>query len=224
MKNVTVVFDLDGTLVDTAPDLLAATNHVLERIDAPAIEAGQLRPTVSHGARAMIEKGLELAGRDLTEDGIESLLAQFLSYYDENIAVTSKPYPGAMVLLQSLSTAGARLAVCTNKREGLSRKLLNELSLAEHFHAIVGRDTLPVCKPDPGHLIGTVILADGNPNRAIMIGDSETDVTTAKVAGIPIIAVSFGYSDVPVSELQANGVANSYGELHHELSRLSANL
>jgi len=224
MKNVTVVFDLDGTLVDTAPDLLAATNHVLASVDAPPVAMEGLRPTISFGARAMIEHGLKLAGQERSAAEVDALLDAFLEHYAQNIAVSSRPYPGAQIVLESLIEVGARLSICTNKREGLSRKLLTELKLLDHFHAIAGRDTLPVCKPDPGHLIGAIILADGNPNRAVMIGDSETDIQTAKTAGIPVIAVTFGYSARPIAEYEPDALADSYGELHQELSRIVATL
>ena len=221
MKHWTIVFDLDGTLVDTAPDLVRATNHVLATVDVPPAPVESIMPAISFGGRAMIGEGLKLAGRTLSESEIDELFAQFVEHYGENIAVESRPYPGAEVLLERFGEIGARLAICTNKREDLSRKLLHELDLLRHFHAVAGRDTLPIHKPDPGHLIGTIILADGNPNRAIMIGDSETDVRTAKTAGIPVVAVSFGYSASPVADFEPDAVINAFGELQPELERIT---
>ncbi len=220
MQDLTVVFDLDGTLVDTAPDLVRATNHAIASVGLPAVAAGLIRPTVSYGARAMIEHALEIHGRTLDEPEVDKLLATFLDYYSANIAVESRPFPEVPQVLQRMREQGARLAVCTNKREGMSRKLLAELGLLKLFAAVVGRDTLPVHKPDPGHLIGTIILADGNLSNAVMVGDSEVDVKTAKAAGIPVIGVSFGYTVKPVASFAPEGVIAHYRELEAELARV----
>jgi phosphoglycolate phosphatase len=213
MKDVTLVLDLDGTLVDTAPDLVRATNHVMRSIGASEAPGEHIRATVSHGARAMIVHALALAGRSMSDSDVDRLLDEFLDYYAGNIAVDSQPYPGAVEVLSGLAKRGTKLAVCTNKREGLSRKLLKELKMDRLFSAIVGRDTLPVYKPDPGHLIGTIILADGNLDRAVMVGDSETDVETAKRAGIPCIGVTFGYTTAPVATFKPEGLIDHYRDL-----------
>ncbi len=213
MKNVTLVLDLDGTLVDTAPDLVRATNHVMRSIGAPEAPVEHIRATVSHGARAMIVHALSLAGRSLSDPEVDKLLNQFLAYYSDNIAVDSRPFPDVIEVLTGLAKRGTKLAVCTNKREALSRKLLKELKMDRLFNAIVGRDTLPVYKPDPGHLIGTIILADGNLDRAIMVGDSETDVATAKRAGVPCIGVTFGYTTAPVASFKPEGLIDHYRDL-----------
>ena len=217
MKNVTLVLDLDGTLVDTAPDLVRATNHVMREIGAPEAPGENIRATVSHGARAMIVHALALAGRSMSDPEIDKLLDRFLAYYASNIAVESRPFPGAVDVLTGLAKRGTRLAVCTNKREGLSRQLLKELKMDRLFSAIVGRDTLPVYKPDPGHLIGTIILADGNLDRAIMVGDSEVDVATAKRAGVPCIGVTFGYTSQPIASFQPEGLIDHYRDLESRM-------
>ncbi len=211
MQDLTLVFDLDGTLVDTAPDLVAATNHVLDHVGLPRIDAQSLRPYIGHGARVMIERAT--AGAELGEADHEQLLERFLDYYSAHIAVGSRPFEGAVDALEMFQAAGAKLAVCTNKREGMSRQLLDTLDLTRFFTAIAGRDTLPDSKPHPGHLLGTIGLAGGNAARAIMIGDSSVDIATAKAARVPVIAVSFGYADTPIGTFEPDAVIDHYGEL-----------
>jgi len=219
MKNFTVVFDLDGTLVDTAPDLISAVQYVLGLVDITDVDTDAIRGQISYGGRAMIAEALRLAGRKKVADNdLNRMFDEFVDYYASNIAVESAAFNGVELVLRALNEAGARLAVCTNKREDLSRKLLKELGLHPYFHAVVGRDTLPVHKPDPGHLIGTIILADGNPGRAVMIGDSESDVFTAKKAGIPVVGCTFGYSPVPMEQIGPDAIIASYGELQGAIS------
>ena len=222
MKNVTLVLDLDGTLVDTAPDLIRATNFVMRGIGAPEAPGDAIRATVSRGARAMIVHALALAHRSLPDPEVDALLDKFLAHYAENIAVDSRPFPDVVRVLSKLKDAGTKLAVCTNKREGLSRKLLKELNMDKLFRAIVGRDTLPVYKPDPGHLIGTIILADGNLDRAIMVGDSDVDVATAKRAGVPCIGVTFGYTTAPIATYKPEGLIDHYRDLETRMREVFA--
>ncbi|MEO0618141.1 MAG: HAD-IA family hydrolase [Pseudomonadota bacterium] len=220
MKNMTVVFDLDGTLVDTAPDLLAATRHVLGLMGIADLDEEAVRMRISFGARAMIEEAVHRAGRtEIAEADLDRILTEFMDYYAAHTSDESEPFPGVEVTLRALNETGARLAICTNKREDMSRKLLKELGLHPYFHAVVGRDTLPVFKPDPGHLIGAVILADGNPGRAVMIGDSETDIVTAKRAGIPVVGCTFGYSPEPIETFQPDAKISGYGELQAAITQ-----
>ena len=220
MHGLTLAFDLDGTLIDTAPDLIRATNYVLAGAGLPAVAGDAIRPYVSFGARRMIERGLELNDAPLTVGEVDVMFESFLAYYADNIAAESRPYPTLLATLDTLAGAGAKLAVCTNKRENLSRRLLAELGLAQRFSAICGRDTFSVCKPHPDHLTGTIAAAGGDPRRAVMIGDSNTDVSTAKAAGIPIIGVSFGYTEVPMRDLAPDAVIDHYDEFGAALSRV----
>ena len=213
LQDTTLVFDLDGTLVDTAPDLLATLNHVLGQADLPALPAEQIRPFISFGARRMLIEGLRLAGETRNDAQIDELLGEFLDHYSANVAVHSKPYPNVVAVLDTALQGGAQLGVCTNKREDLSRALLRALGLHDRFKAIVGRDTLSVCKPDPRHLTETIARAGGQASRAIMIGDSATDVATAKAAGVPVVAVSFGYSEHPAQTLGADAVIGDFADL-----------
>lgn len=217
---LTIAFDLDGTLVETAPDLIAATNHVLAGEGLAAVPGDVIRPEISLGARAMIEKGLKASGASRDAAAIDRLLDRFLAYYEANIAVHSRPYPQVEAVLARYRAQGCRLAVCTNKRERMSRVLLDALDLARHFDAIAGRDTFPVCKPHPDHLLGAVRLAGGDPGRAVMVGDSNTDISTARAAGVPSIAVSFGYTDVPARDLGAGAVIDHYSAFDDAMARV----
>jgi phosphoglycolate phosphatase len=222
MRDLTVVFDLDGTLVETAPDLIAATNHVLAGVDLAPVAPELIRPSISFGAAAMIAEGFRLHGRPVPANEGAAHLERFLAYYTANIAATSHAFPGLESALTHLSTRGARLAVCTNKQAGLSRQLLGDLRLLERFAALAGRDTFPVCKPHPDHLTGAIRMAGGDPTRAIMIGDSKTDIDTAKAAGIPVVAVTFGYTDVHVRDLGPDAIIEHYDELIPTIERLVA--
>ena len=220
MPNITAVFDLDGTLVDTAADLISATNRTLGKIHLGPTSAGILRPVVNSGARAMLQAGLLHHGVSRSAVEVDALLEIFLADYARHIAVESKPFPGALGALDKLKSAGARLSICTNKREHLARKLLTELKMDKLFDAVTGRDTLPVHKPDPGHLIGAVILADGDLGRCVMIGDSEINIRTAKSAGIPVIGAGFGYSREPIGSFKPDLVLHSYDGLFAAIETL----
>lgn len=221
MHGWTLVFDLDGTLVDTAPDLAASTSHVLARYGLPPVDANEIREFVGHGALAMIRGALAAHGRTLDEDRLMDLFEVFITHYAANIAVKSKPYPGTVAALEAFAASGARLAVCTNKIEAHARLLLDELDMSRHFSAITGRDTLGASKPDPRHLTGTIALAKGDAARSIMIGDSETDIATAKAARIPVVAVDFGYSVDPVATFAPDAIISHYDELGAALRRVA---
>ncbi len=213
MRDVTLVFDLDGTLIDTAPDLAAATNHVMARLGLAAVDDKEIRPWVGHGALKMIEQAARAHGRTLSEPELYDLFEIFILYYSDNIAVASRPYDGVVAALTAFQHRGASLAVCTNKLERHARQVISELGLATFFSALTGRDSLGVYKPDPGHLTGTIALAGGKPERAVMIGDSETDIKTAKAAGIPVVAVTFGYSVEPVASFAPDITIDHFAQL-----------
>ena len=214
------VFDLDGTLAETAPDLIATLNVILRREGLPEVPLAKARDMIGAGARAMIERGFELAHKDLTPQRSDELFRDFLVVYADNLCVGSHLFEGVEEALGRLSQAGYRLAVCTNKVELHSRRLLEQLGVADRFAAICGRDTFPWYKPDPRHLTMTIEAAGGDPARAVMVGDSRTDIDTAKAAGIPVVAVPFGYTDVPVTELGPNVVVQSYAELIGAIGKL----
>jgi phosphoglycolate phosphatase len=217
LTGATIVFDLDGTLVDTAPDLANALNDVLARGGHDTVSLETIRHAVGHGARIMIEEALRRAG---VTDDIDRMLAEFLVHYEANIAAESRPFPGAVAALESLAGAGARLAVCTNKRAHLSRKLLAALDLQSHFQAIAGRDTYAVSKPDPGHLIQVIAAAGGDRRSAVMVGDSVTDLLAAQGADIPSILVSFGYAAHSLEGINPDATIDHFDELVPTAARL----
>lgn len=220
MRGTTIVFDLDGTLIDTAPDLAAATNHVMSRLGLASVDEREILPFVGHGALKMIEQAARAHGRTLDERELYDLFEIFLLHYADNIAVHSRPYAGVEEALSQLKDQGAALAVCTNKIERHARQVISELGLGKYFSVITGRDTLGVYKPDPGHLTQTIALAGGLKDRAVMVGDSETDIKTAKAAGVPVIAVTFGYSIEPVATFAPDITIEHYRELIPAISRL----
>jgi phosphoglycolate phosphatase len=213
MRDATLVFDLDGTLVDTAPDLVAATNHVLAGIGLPGVSEQKLRALIGHGARFMVDHAMGPDAAKLSENERKRLLDLFLDYYRRNIAVGSRPFEGTVAALERFRGAGAKLAVCTNKNERMALTLLDALGMSPLFSAVTGRDTFPVFKPHPDHLLGTIRLAGGDPARAVMVGDSRIDIATAKAAGVPVVAVTFGYTDTPVRELSPDRAIDHYDEL-----------
>jgi phosphoglycolate phosphatase len=207
------VFDLDGTLADTAGDLVGTLNVILDREGLSPLPVAKARDMIGAGARALIQRGFEAAGKELTPAHLDELFRQFMVHYGENICVQTRLYPGVAEALDRLEEAGFILAVCTNKVEEHSVKLLQELGIGHRFAANCGRDTFPHFKPDPRHLTLTIERAGGSPARAVMVGDSRTDIVTAQNAGIPVIAVPFGYTDVPVRELGPDLVINHFDEL-----------
>lgn len=222
MRDLTLVFDLDGTLVDTAPDLVASTNHVLDHLGLPRVDEKALRPFVGHGAKHMIQKAVGPAAETMSEAQHEALLKRYLDFYGDHIADTSRPFEGIVPLLEKFKGEGVKLAVCTNKIERMSRLLLDALDLSRYFVAVAGRDTLGAAKPHPDALLGTIGLAGGNKDRAIMIGDSGVDVATARAAGVPVIGVSFGYTETPVAAFEPDVVIDHFRELEPAIAGLYA--
>jgi phosphoglycolate phosphatase len=216
----TIVFDLDGTLVDTAPDLIAALNYVLDREGLPPVPMQAARNMIGAGARKLIERGLEVEGRIMSVADIDRLTKDFIEYYAAHIADASRPFEGLEAALDDLEALGCRFAVCTNKLEWLSKRLLEQLGLSRRFAAICGADTFGVSKPDPAILRQTVARAGGDMTGAVMVGDAGTDVGVARRAGVPVIGVSFGYSDVPIAELKPDRVIDRMRELPSAVERV----
>jgi phosphoglycolate phosphatase len=198
----TVVFDLDGTLVDTAPDLISALNVILAREGLPSVPLKSARTMIGAGARKLIERGLELEGRVTSPDDISRLTRDFIDYYAAHIAEASRPFEGLEAALDDLAARGYQFAVCTNKLEWLSKKLLDELGLTPRFAAICGADTFGVSKPDPVILQQTVARAGGQIGATVMVGDAGPDVGVSRRAGVPVIGVTFGYTEVPIADLK----------------------
>ncbi|WP_407180877.1 HAD family hydrolase [Bradyrhizobium sp. STM 3562] len=216
-----IVFDLDGTLVDTAPDLISALNFVLEREGLPAVPLASARKMIGAGARKLIERGLEAEGRFTSAEDVTRLTADFIDHYADHIADASRPFEGLEEALDDLAAGGHLLAVCTNKLEWLSKRLLDQLGLSGRFAAICGADTFGVSKPDPAILRQTVGRAGGEVSSTIMVGDSGTDVGVARRASVPVIGVSFGYTDVPIAELKPDRVIHHMRDLPSAVEDLS---
>ena len=216
----TVIFDLDGTLVDTAPDITAALNHTLQTLSFPVASEAEVRHMVGQGARTLIEKGVAAAGSSLSPVELEAAFATFLDYYGDHVADRSVPFPHAVEVLDQLAGDGIGMGVCTNKPQGLSDMLLEALDLDEYFDAVLGADSVPNPKPHGDHLLQTIARMGRDPASAVMVGDSQTDVGAARDAGVPIVAVSFGYTIVPPSELGADRLIDSFADLPGALEGL----
>ncbi|HEX5183675.1 MAG TPA: phosphoglycolate phosphatase [Allosphingosinicella sp.] len=213
-----IAFDLDGTLADTGPDLAAALNHALVALGRPAVPNESVRHLVGHGARALLRRGLAATGT-ASEELVEQGFPIFIDHYRANICVGTRPYDGVAAALERLKARGIRIALCTNKAEPLTFALLDALGWQGRFDAVVGGNTLPVRKPDPAPLIEAIARAGGG--RAAFVGDSIVDADTARAAGLPFVAVSFGFSDRPVEELKADAVIDHYDALEAALTSLS---
>lgn len=220
MTQPVLVFDLDGTLIDTAADLVDTLNVVFAREGLPPVPFDTGRALIGGGVRTMIKRGLEAEGRAVVPSELDILFADFIAHYTAHIADRSRPYPGLIESLDLLQARGWLFAVCTNKLERLAALLLKQLGLDNRFAAICGPDTFGVQKPDPDILRRTIEATGAQPQNAIMIGDSLTDIRTARAAGVPVIAVDFGYTERPVSEFGPDRVISTFTELPAAVAEL----
>lgn len=214
-----VVFDLDGTLVDTAPDLMAATNHVLSLLRRRPITMAEVRSFVGRGARILIERGVAATGDAIDEASLSYYHAEFLRHYEGHTADRSEIFPGVVALLTRLADSGIKAGVCTNKPEGLSRQLLDALDLSRLVGAIIGPDTIGIGKPDAAPYLETVKRLGVPAKNSILVGDSETDILTARAAKVPVIAVTFGYTPKPVAEYGPDHLISHFDEVWDILKR-----
>ena len=222
MPAPTIVFDLDGTLVDTAPDLIDTLNLILDGHGMPAIAFDDARAMIGAGVKPLLQRALASKGLQFAPDQIDRLYEEYLVLYAAHIADRSQPFPGVDAALDALAADGCILAVCTNKLEWLSVRLLDKLGLSPRFAAICGQDTFAMRKPDPEMLRLTIARAGGDVARAVMVGDSMTDIATARAARIPVIAVDFGYTEIPPSELGADRLIGHFGALMAAIKGLLA--
>jgi len=215
----TLIFDLDGTLADTAPDLLGATNAVLAARDRPQLDLDHLRHMVGFGAVALIAQAMEASGAPVTEEEMPPLIEIFLDHYRGHIADGTRLFPDVVETLAALKAAGARMGILTNKPQELTDLLLPRLSLGDVFTAVYGAGRKPYTKPDPRIFRDVVAeISEGGP--AVMIGDSITDLNTARAAGAPCILMSYGFTPVPAAELGADMVLDEFSELPEALRQL----
>lgn len=202
VSNALAVFDLDGTLVETGPDLAGSCDHVLRAAGLPGIDVARLRPHIGFGARRMLTAAMDENGTPYDSALLDRLFDAFLVHYESRIAELSRPFDEMLAALDTLERAGVGAAVCTNKREGLARKLLGALGLSDRLAAIVGGDTCGVAKPDPTPLLHAIEAAGGARESSVFVGDSRVDRETARNAGVPFVGVTYGYTDVPMEALE----------------------
>lgn len=222
MPAPTIVYDLDGTLADTAEDLVATLNWLLGRDGLAPLKVETAGSLLGAGARALIKRGFAASGRSLEPEKLEALFVDYLSYYRAHIMERSRLYPGVDKALAGFGRAGWRQAVCTNKTESLAKLLITKLGIADRFAFICGQDTFGVGKPEAKPLLGTIAASGGVSERAIMVGDSGTDIKAARAAGVPVIAVDFGYAEVPVKELGPDRVISHFDQLMEACNALLA--
>jgi phosphoglycolate phosphatase len=222
LADATIVFDLDGTLVDTAPDILRALNETMDLEGLPRVKAQTVRNLIGHGARVLLERASAQHGVTFSAMRLDQLTNEFVGFYAADIARESKPFDGVLESLDTLAGLGAKLAVCTNKRTALSVQLLDALNMSERFSAIVGADAVAEKKPHPDHYRAAVTRAGGVVRRSVMVGDGAADVGAARSAGAPVCVVSFGYSDVGADRLGADVLLHRFSELAPACRRLLA--
>ena len=215
-----VVFDLDGTLAETAPDIMRVLNLILVREGLAALPLERARELVGAGVRVLIERGFKVSGRPLDPETLERLFEEFMEIYAQDTAGSSHLFDGVLGALDALAGEGYALAVCTNKPVRHTKLMLDHFGIAGRFAAVAGRDSFPYFKPDPRHLTLTIAAAKADPTRAVMIGDSRTDIATARAAGIPSICVPFGYTDVPIETLEPDLVIQHFDELAGAVDRM----
>lgn len=212
-NNYTIAFDLDGTLVDTAPDLVRATNEIMDILGLPHCVLDDMRKIVGKGARNAVVTAARLHNRELTTEETDKLLAIFLASYEAGISLRSKVYEGAHSALNLLKDNGAKLLVCTNKPTKLAELVLKDLMILDLFEGVFGPESTPKIKPDPLHISNAIEKVGGDLNKSIMVGDSENDVLAARGCGIPIIVTTFGYTEKKASDLGADAFFSHYDEL-----------
>ncbi|SOE08614.1 phosphoglycolate phosphatase [Hoeflea halophila] len=213
MTSPLVIFDLDGTLIDTAPDLMASLNHVMDLNGLDHVTFDDMTWLVGQGAKVMIERAWKLHNHPSSPDELDAAFEAFLVHYAAGMPGKSEPYPGLLAALDRLEAAGMRLAVCTNKSEKLALQLLDCLDLTHRFSAITGGDTFDVKKPHGDHILRTIDRAGGSHDNAVMIGDSINDILAAQNASVPAIGVPFGYSDKPVESFNPDIVIEHFDRL-----------
>ncbi len=222
LTGVTIAFDLDGTLVDSAPDLIGTLNRMLAIEGYAPVPLSSSRHLVGHGAKALLRHGFAEAGAVWDEAARPELFDAFIADYIDHIADLSRPFEGVVETLEALAARGAILCVATNKRTDLSEILIEKLALTRHFAVVAGPDRVSARKPDGAHVTEAVRLAGGDPARAVMVGDASTDTGTARNAGIPCVVCSFGYNDLPLDEIGGDIVIDRFADLIPAIDRLLA--
>jgi phosphoglycolate phosphatase len=218
MSATILLFDLDGTLVDSVPDLTRALNQVLGERGYKKLTPAEVAPMVGDGVPALVERGFAARGGSAAEAA--DALPRYIALYEAHATDLTRPYPGVPETLAVLRRRGYHTAVCTNKLQQASQTVLDGLGLAALFDAVAGGDRYLVRKPDKGHLLGLIAEVGGTPERAVMIGDSENDAAAARAAGVPLVIMRYGYSRVDPTTLGADAVLESFSDLPAALERL----
>jgi phosphoglycolate phosphatase len=223
LDDFTIAFDLDGTLIDTAPDLVRATNEVMDRLRLSHVRLDDMRRIVGRGARFSMKRAAKISGYDISEAELDEQVPFFLDTYKAGIALRSRVYEGVESCLTILNDAGAKLVVCTNKPTHLSELVMGELGILNKFLGIYGPESTKKTKPDPIHLLTAIDGVGGKREKAILIGDSENDVLAAQAAKIPVVVTSFGYTEINAPDLGANAFFDHYDELFDIIMKLTNN-
>jgi phosphoglycolate phosphatase len=216
--------DLDGTLVDSAPDLASALSDLLAEAGRRRVTEAEVKTMVGDGVAVLVERGFAATGGVPAADELAARIARYVAIYETRLTARTRPFPGAVEALQALRAAGWRLAVCTNKPEHASREIVSALGMDALFDAVAGGDTFPVKKPDPGHVLRLLEAMDAAPDHAVMLGDSRNDVLSAHAAGLPVIAVAHGYGTVPADALGADRLIEAFDELPAALTAVARHL
>ncbi len=227
-QKFTVLFDLDGTLIDTAPDLMNAHNHVMQKFGYETKSTNEIRNLVGKGAASMIGRSLWNQARKelkkIDDEQIKSkMVDEFIDYYGKNIAVESKLLPGVLKFLKWCKKNNISMAVCTNKTEYLAVDLLKQINVYDYFEYVAGYNTFDYCKPDPRHLTNVIEIIQGELKKSIMIGDSETDSESAKAAGLPFILVEDGYTDKTINEIYHNHLIKDFNGIEQIINKYLIN-
>ena len=227
-QKFTVLFDLDGTLIDTAPDLMNAHNHVMQKFGYETKSTDEIRNLVGKGAASMIGRSLWNQARKelkkIDDEKIKSkMVDEFIDYYGKNIAVESKLLPGVLEFLKWCKKNNISMAVCTNKTEHLAVDLLKKINVYDYFEYVAGYNTFDYCKPDPRHLTNVIEIIQGELKKSIMIGDSETDSESAKAAGLPFILVEDGYTDKTINEIYHNHLIKDFNGIEQIINKYLIN-
>lgn len=221
MTKPVLVFDLDGTLLETMGDLTASMNHVLVEAGYEALEPERVRKMVGAGVRVLMSRGLAANKVEVTDEVLDPLLTKFIRYYETHIADHTHPFPEALETVERLRTEGWKTAICTNKLEKLTRPLVKAMNMEHLFDAVVGGDTFSKNKPDAMPVFGAIDQAGGSRTGSIFVGDSKADIVAARNAGLPVIAVDFGYTEVPVRELGPDVVISHYNQLEAAIQEIT---
>jgi phosphoglycolate phosphatase len=220
LHGATIAFDLDGTLVDTAPDLVGTLNWLLRQEGVAPLPLDEARPFIGRGARWLIERGFQAAGAPLEPSQVPELFERFIVRYNDHIADESVAFEGVETALTAMRAAGAKLVVCTNKLTDLSTNLLDALDMSRLFDAVIGADAAPAAKPDPRHLTTAIEAVGGEIARSVMVGDAATDAGAARAAGTGLVLVTFGYTETPARDLGPDILVDHFAEVPRACARL----